>query len=93
MEYFQPRFKFFLKFAEQDYSAIIKLSVQTRKSPVSQFDFLGKLNFSVAKCPHKANFTKIIYLSVQIKLNKKVQNKKDLHNANLLKLGRKDSNL
>ena len=81
----------FFKFAELDFSEIIKLSIQLKNSaylsevlqisiyPYSpekvQFPsliFLVNLILPTRKLPHKANFTKIIYLSVQIKLDKKL---------------------
>ena len=49
----------------------INLSVQSEKSPFRQFDFWGKRNFPTRKRPHKAYFTKIIYLAVQINLDVK----------------------
>ena len=83
---------FFLKFAELDFSEIIKLSVQLKngayfteilqisiypyspeKVQFSSLIFWVNLIFPTRKLPHKANFTKIIYLSVQINLDKKVQ--------------------
>ena len=81
---------FFLKFAELDFSEIIKLSVQLKngaylteilqisiypyspeKVQFSSLIFWVNLIFPTRKLPHKANFTKIIYLSIQINLDKK----------------------
>ena len=83
---------FLWKFAELDYSEIIKLSVQFKfgayltdniqisiypyspeKVQFSSLIFLEHLIFPTWKRPHKAYFTKIIYLTVQINLDKKLQ--------------------
>ena len=79
------------KFAELDYSEIIKLSVQFKfgayltgniqisiypyspeKVQFSSLIFLEHLIFPTRKCLHKAYFTKIIHLTVQINLDKKL---------------------